>query len=159
MHIFTHTVCPIRSSRRPNSCRYYNRPYHHQPQQQRYERQVITKFIALLSIAQETPTCDETAALGNALATFNRRTKQFCYSLSYIGLSQEVEMFSHIHAPGDIGETGPVIFTLPTGANKAACVKVSNSADEESLMKDLWYFNVHSAECPGGELRGQILKL
>jgi CHRD domain len=96
-------------------------------------------------------------ALGNAIATYNRKTKVFCYKLSYAGLSQEVENASHIHAPADIGVAGPVLFTLPSGANKAACVNVT-ATGEESLYAERWYFNVHTKACPGGELRGQILK-
>jgi CHRD domain len=110
----------------------------------------------VLNTAQETPKCSKTGGLGNAIATYDPATMQFCYALSYSGLSQPIEMFSHIHAPGAIGVTGPVIITLPNTPNKAACVNVTK-ADEYTLFDELWYFNVHTSACPGGELRGQIL--
>jgi hypothetical protein len=115
-------------------------------------------FVAVLSAAQENPACAITSALGNAIATYDSETNEFCYKLSYIGLSQPEEAASHIHAPAAIGANGPVLFTLlQPGANKAGCVTVMTDEAEDSLLEELWYFNVHTEACGSGELRGQIL--
>jgi CHRD domain len=112
-----------------------------------------------LNTAQENPVCAQTGATGNAIATYDPATSQFCYALSYTGLSSLPEKFSHIHAPGQIGVNGPVLFTLPTTPNKMGCVTVTEE-QEDSLLANLWYFNIHSTPaCESGELRGQIIKI
>jgi hypothetical protein len=93
------------------------------------------------------------SALGNAIAT--EQDDNFCIKLSYDGLSGP-ELFSHIHGPAAIGETGPVIFTMALTTQKTQCFQLT-----KDQMKDvddkLWYFNIHSDMCPGGEIRGQII--
>jgi CHRD domain len=112
-----------------------------------------------LNTAQENPTCIATAATGNAIATYDRSTNSFCYSLSYVGLSVLPEKFSHIHGPAAIGANGSIIFTLPTASNKNGCVTMTEE-QEGWLLDNLLYFNVHSTVlCPMGELRGQIIKI
>jgi hypothetical protein len=111
-------------------------------------------YFALISAAQEVPGC-MSSALGNAITTV--QDDKFCIKLSYDGLSGP-ELFSHVHGPAAIGETGPVIFTLNTSTQKTQCFKLT-SQEMKDLDDDLWYFNVHSEACEGGEIRGQILTL
>jgi CHRD domain len=117
------------------------------------------KFISLLNTAQETVLCNSTGASGQAVITYDSMTMQFCYWLSHNGLSQAVETALHIHSPAPIGVAGPILFNMTPGMNQIACITVSKEADEASLFDDLWYINVHTDRCPGGELRGQILKV
>jgi hypothetical protein len=112
-------------------------------------------YFALMSAAQEVPGC-MSSALGNAIATV--QDDEFCIRLSYDGLSGP-ELSSHVHGPAAIGETGLVIFTLDTSTQKTQCFGGLTSKEMKDLDDDLWYFNVHSEACPGGEIRGQILTL
>jgi Ca2+-binding RTX toxin-like protein len=79
--------------------------------------------------------------------------------LSFSGLSSANTM-SHIHGPAAVGVNGPVLFDLG-GSNATSgqlgpqqfLVTPQQVAD---LKQGLWYFNVHSANHPAGEVRGQI---
>jgi hypothetical protein len=110
-------------------------------------------YFALLSAAQEVPGCMSTA-LGNAVATVDG--DQFCIRLSYDGLSGP-ELFSHVHGPAAIGETGPVVFTMDMTTQKTQCFTLSKD-NMKAIENEEYYFNVHSDMCPGGEIRGQILE-
>jgi hypothetical protein len=109
-------------------------------------------YFSLISAAQEVPGC-MSSALGNAIATVEG--DQFCIKLNYDGLSGP-ELFSHVHGPATFGETGPVIFTLDTSTQKTQCFTLTGD-NKMNLDNELYYFNVHSDMCPGGEIRGQIL--
>jgi hypothetical protein len=110
-------------------------------------------YFSLLSAAQEVPGCTS-SALGNAVATVDG--DQFCIRLSYDGLSGP-ELFSHVHGPAAIGETGPVVFTMDMSTQKTQCFTLSED-NMNAIENELYYFNVHSEMCPGGEIRGQILE-
>jgi hypothetical protein len=112
-------------------------------------------YFALISAAQAEPGC-MSSALGNAIATV--QDDEFCIKLSYDGLSGP-ELFSHVHGPAAIGETGPVIFTLDAPTQKMQCFDLTSEEDYDDLDDGLWYFNIHSEKCPSGEIRGQILPL
>lgn len=113
-------------------------------------------YTAILSGAQNG--CYKSEALGNAVLTL--RDSRLCINLAYTGLSSK-EAASHIHGPAKVGvnSVADVIFTLSGGAVKTPatgdCFTLTN-AQEKDLMKGLWYFNVHTAACPNGEIRGQI---
>jgi hypothetical protein len=109
-------------------------------------------YTAFISAAQEVPAC-MSSALGYGIATVEDH--EFCIKLSYDGLSG-LELFSHVHGPAAVGETGPVIFTLDTSTEKKQCFMLT-SDQMKDLDDELWYFNIHSDKCPGGEIRGQIL--
>ena len=111
-------------------------------------------YFALISAAQEVPGCIS-SALGNAVATVDG--DQFCIKLSYDGLSGP-EIFSHVHGPAAIGETGPVVFTMALTTQKTQCFTLTKD-NKKNLEDEEYYFNIHSDMCPGGEIRGQILPL
>jgi hypothetical protein len=111
-------------------------------------------YYSVISAAQEVPGCTS-SALGNAVATV--QDDNFCIRLSYDGLSGP-ELFSHVHGPAAIGETGPVIFTMVLSTQKIQCFTLTED-NKKNLEDELYYFNIHSDMCPGGEIRGQILPL
>ena len=112
-------------------------------------------YFSVISAAQGVPGCTS-SALGNAIATV--QDGNLCVKLSYDGLSGP-ELFSHVHGPAAIGETGPVIFTLDAPTQKMQCFDLTSEEDYDDLDDGLWYFNIHSEKCPSGEIRGQILPL
>jgi hypothetical protein len=109
-------------------------------------------YYSVISAAQEVPGCTS-SALGNAIATV--QDGNLCIKLSYDGLSGP-ELFSHIHGPAAIGETAPVIFTMALTTQKTQCFELTKDQMKE-LDDKLWYFNIHSDMCPGGEIRCQII--
>jgi len=66
---------------------------------------------------------------------------------------------AHIHE-GAVGVAGPVIFPLTEttpGSGKWGTSVVLTDAQLATLKAGGYYFNVHSAAFPDGEIRGQIL--
>ena len=63
---------------------------------------------------------------------------------------------AHFHGPAAPGvPAGVQVGTTTTNPN-AASTSIS-SAQGSDLLAELWYLNVHSSSCGGGELRGQLL--
>ena len=87
-------------------------------------------------------------------AEIDLTTGEICYSFS----AEDVEMTAaHIHK-GREGESGPPVMTLElTGERGQKCEEV-----EVSLAKSIgnkprnYYVNLHTAEFPGGAIRGQL---
>lgn len=95
---------------------------------------------------------------GSATITVDAATKQVCYDITVTGIADATA--SHIHK-GAAGEAGPVVVGLDTdgfsGSTKA-CV----TADDAAVVADIlanpanYYVNVHTADFPGGAVRGQL---
>ena len=113
-------------------------------------------YFALVSAAQEDTGCIS-SALGDVIATV--RDNLFCIKFpSYVGLSGP-ELVSHVHGPAAVGETGPVIFTMDTSADKTQCFELTKDQIID-LDDELWYITIHSSEMyHNGAIRGQILPL
>jgi Cu/Zn superoxide dismutase len=119
-----------------------------------------TTFTGTLSGAQEVPANSSTAT-GFGRVTLNAAETQITVSVNYnnLGSSQTV---AHIHR-GAVGTNGPVIFDLdpapPQGGTSGTFTTLTFSvtpAQVADLKAGLYYFNVHSTNFPGGEIRGQI---
>lgn len=119
-----------------------------------YTPPVMDIYTSLLSPANEVPFCEAAnPALGNALLTYDGTS--LCAHVTYDGLTGP-ELFSHIHGPAPIGQTGPVLFTLSTGQIKRDCFALTTE-EQAHLEAGMLYFNVHTDACQPGEIRGQIL--
>lgn len=62
----------------------------------------------------------------------------------------------HFHAPARKGETADPIFVLDTGTSISG-KRVLTEEHATHLISGLFYINIHSAEHPAGEIRGQVL--
>jgi CHRD domain-containing protein len=118
-------------------------------------------FTAVLNSGQEPPpNTNESKALGVAFVTFNADTGELCFSISYedFNLTSE-ETNAHFHAPAPPGVNAPVLVQLPTpGSPKNGCVTPPLTDEQRrDLFRGLWYINIHTANNPGGEIRGQVL--
>jgi outer membrane lipoprotein SlyB len=113
-------------------------------------------FTANLTGAAETPATDS-AGTGTVTATLNTTTKAFDYSAVYSGLSGPATM-AHFHGPAAVGAKGPPV--VPVMGNVASPIKgtaVLTDVQITDLEAGMWYFNVHTAAHPGGEVRGQVV--
>lgn len=130
--------------------------FHHSPLHTIFSQE----YISVLNAAQENTACTS-AALGNAVATYDPASSMLCIKLSYSGLSG-TETVSHIHGPAAIGADSGVqvnIGTLISSATqKTGCVTIT-AEQAVDLYNNMYYFNVHSSLCPAGEIRGQILRV
>jgi hypothetical protein len=128
-------------------------------------RAQLVTFETHLSGSQEVPPTPS-AATGFGTATLDEGTDLFTFNYSFSGLSS-LSTASHIHAPGPVGVSAPVIipFGLAQGlvlGNTFGSVSFSGVLDPlqaSELLAGQFYVNVHSVTFPGGEIRGQIVEV
>ena len=111
---------------------------------------------AELSGAAEVP-ANDSAGTGTLEATYDTETMLFTWTVTYEGLTGDATA-AHFHGPAAADATaGPVI---PIEGDLASPIEGSATLTEEQatqLQDGLWYFNVHTAEYPDGEIRGQVM--
>ena len=110
---------------------------------------------AELSGAAEVP-ANDSAGTGTLEATYDTETMLFTWTVTYEGLTGDATA-AHFHGPAEAdANAGPVI---PIEGDLASPIEGSATLTEEQatqLQDGLWYFNVHTAEYPDGEIRGQV---
>jgi hypothetical protein len=116
-------------------------------------------YSTTLSGAQEVPPNASTAT-GLATGTYDTVTNIITLNLSWSGLIGGPAAAAHYHAPALPGVNAGVIQAL-TAFPAAVSGTYSNSfvfsdANETNLLNGLVYLNIHNAQFPGGEIRGQI---
>ena len=123
-----------------------------------------TSFTAYLSGTSEVP-ANASLGKGFGTVTLNDAETTITVSLSYgsaaVPLTSNV-VAGHIHGPAAVGVNAPVLFNLnPAGGAAFGSVPSTSiavtAAQVASLKAGLFYFNIHTANNTGGEIRGQIL--
>jgi hypothetical protein len=112
-------------------------------------------FEATLNGISETPP-NSSAATGYAVLTFNTETKIFTIVVYYSGMTA---IASHIHK-GEAGVSGAEVFGFPNPLTSPIRYTSAplDAGQEADLYANLYYINIHSAEYPAGEIRGQLIK-
>ncbi|MEM5295310.1 CHRD domain-containing protein [Burkholderia sp. JPY481] len=91
-------------------------------------------------------------------ASFDTSTQSLQWTVTYEGLSGPVTA-AHFHGPAPVGQNAKV--QVPIEKNGLASpIKGTVKLTEQQvmdLMAGQWYFNVHTAQNPTGEIRGQVL--
>ena len=110
---------------------------------------------------QETPANNSTAT-GTFVGTYNDVTDSLIYTITFSGLGSNVTA-AHFHGFVPPGIAGPVIFfpvnpSFPTGVISGTLVDSVKltQGQEDSLKMGLIYFNIHTINFPGGEIRAQL---
>jgi hypothetical protein len=117
------------------------------------------KLITRLNGEAEVPTGDPNA---NGTASIKTRGSEVCYDLRWSGVEATA---SHIHraAPGTAGPIVVPFFAQDTavaGNSKSGCVKADSEVVAAIAAKPgNYYVNIHSADFPKGEIRGQLARL
>lgn len=110
---------------------------------------------AELSGTAEIP-ANDSAGTGTLEATYDTETMLFTWTVTYEGLTGDATA-AHFHGPAAADATaGPVV---PIEGDLASPIEGSATLTEEQatqLQDGLWYFNVHTAKYPDGEIRGQV---
>ena len=102
---------------------------------------------------QEAPNVITTAAIGNATLSLNRSARTISATITTDGM---VPTLAHIHA-AEAGSAGPVVFPMTVSGSTVTLAPTVLSTDQlATLDAGGFYFNVHSAANPAGEIRGQI---
>ncbi|KAA0231755.1 CHRD domain-containing protein [candidate division KSB1 bacterium] len=121
---------------------------------------VTIDFAANLDGSQENPPVT-TESAGVGTFTLNAGGDELVYNISVTGFSSAFQA-AHFHL-ADRGKNGPVVRGLAVTEN--AAVGVWKSTDAQPLTPDLvvellagqLYVNFHTANNPGGEIRGQVI--
>ena len=111
-------------------------------------------YFVNLSGAQEVPVNNSFAG-GVGTVLLNGAENQISVNLNFFLLSS-AQTAAHIHGAAHVGVNAPVLFNLGTGTISNQTFAIS-PAQVAQLKKGLMYFNVHTNNFPGGEIRGQIL--
>jgi hypothetical protein len=115
------------------------------------------EVVATLNGANEVPTNTSTAT-GSVTGTYNKDTKSLGLVVTWTGFTATN---AHIHK-GGAGVAGGVQVGLGAAPFTSPLTFTSTvaftQAQEDSLLGGLYYVNLHSAQFPGGEIRGQLNK-
>lgn len=115
----------------------------------------LATFTTQLTGMNEVPPVG-TPASGRVDAVLNTDTGLFRWRLTYSGLSGPATA-AHFHGPAPIGRNaGPSLSMtspLQSPSQGRATLSAAQTAD---LLAGRWYANVHTANNPGGEIRGQM---
>ena len=112
-------------------------------------------FRSTLSSAAEVP-ANASAGTGTLEASFDKASGVLRWKLTYSGLSGPATM-AHFHGPAMPGANAGVVVPLPSAASPAEGQATLTPAQAADLVGGRWYINVHTAQNPGGEIRGQVL--
>jgi hypothetical protein len=111
-------------------------------------------FAAGLKGSDEVP-ANDTTGKGRVSATLDTASKAFHYTVTYSGLTGPATM-AHFHGPANAGENAPPVITMKTLTSPIKGTETLTDAQITDLRAGKWYFNVHTAGHPSGELRGQL---
>jgi hypothetical protein len=111
-----------------------------------------------LKASAEVPPKDS-AGTGTLTATLNTETNEFTYHIEFSGLSGPA-VAAHFHGPAAEGVNAkPQLPIKGSPVTSPIDGKATLTAEQaKDLVAGKWYFNLHTAANPGGEIRGQILK-
>ena len=112
---------------------------------------------AMLTGTEEVPPNDSPGT-GSLQATYDSESNVLNYTVTYSGLTGDVTA-AHFHGPADPGENAPP--AVPVEGSLASPISGTatlTDAQEAELLGGQWYFNLHTAQHPDGELRGQVLQ-
>jgi hypothetical protein len=113
------------------------------------------RFTAAMTAEEEVPEPGPAGGRGTAEVIVDEAEEQLCYVLAYEGIGEPTA--AHVHRGGP-GTAGPVVvdFAFDENGNEA-CIEADRPA-LRSILDDPagHYVNVHTADHPGGAIRGQL---
>ncbi|MGH7946524.1 MAG: CHRD domain-containing protein, partial [Opitutaceae bacterium] len=122
----------------------------------------IVEFRATINQAQENPPTGAPGT-GTAVMFYDVGTNTFDLVVTISGMTNTASA-SHIHEAAS-GTNGPVatnlgaeaVYTRTGNALNATFRDVRHMGDARRLLRGEAYYNIHSGQFPGGEVRGQLI--
>ena len=116
----------------------------------------LATFTTRLAGSNEVPPVSSMAT-GTVDAVLDRNTLLFRWKMDYTNLSGPATV-AHFHGPAAIGaNAAPALTMAPPLAESYSGSATLTAAQAADLLAGRWYFNVHTAANPGGEIRGQVI--
>ncbi|RYX95003.1 MAG: CHRD domain-containing protein [Comamonadaceae bacterium] len=119
--------------------------------------QTTTIFETTLSSANEVPPVSGYGT-GRVEATWKPSNMTLSYRVTFSGLSG-APTAAHFHGPAMPGENAGVSLPVTVGTPELGTIQgeaVLTQAQADDLAAGRWYFNIHTAANPNGEVRGQM---
>jgi hypothetical protein len=116
-------------------------------------------FTVYLNGAQEVP-ATATGATGRGRIVLDTTTNMITFTITFTGLSS-AQTLSHIHSPAPIGVSTGVTVNFGTVGGTSGTISGTAAVTATiigHMRSGQAYVNIHSANFPGGEIRGQIAK-
>ena len=113
-------------------------------------------FGATLNGGQEVPPTSSTAT-GTYTANYNRVTRVLSYTVAYQGFTPTMGHIHSVTATTAEGNNGPV--SIPFQGSLASPISGTvalSQAQQDEMYARRTYVNLHSAQFPNGEIRGNI---
>ncbi len=108
--------------------------------------------------AQEVPAVN-TPGTGTLSGSYDTTSRSLIYTISWTGISGDATV-AHFHGPASPGENAPpmqdITITSNGTAGTAADTVTASAELHAALIAGRVYYNVHTADFPGGEIRGQV---
>lgn len=120
----------------------------------------IIHFKATLTPQAEVPAVANSKGKGAMQARFDTKTKHLTWQSEQSGLSGPALM-AHFHGPASSAQNADVQIPVPAdqlGHKGKGDAKLTDEQAKQ-LMEGHWYFNYHTKLNPGGEIRGQVLRV
>jgi hypothetical protein len=120
-------------------------------------RAETVRFHATMNGQSEVPP-KTTSGAGTVDATFDTATKKLDYHAAWQGLSGPATA-AHFHGPAAPGANAGVVVPWannPTSPFTGTATLTDQQATD--LLAGHWYANVHTAQNPPGEIRGQLTR-
>jgi hypothetical protein len=111
-----------------------------------------------LKASAEVPPKDSSGK-GTLTATLDTDTGELKYHVEYSGLTGPV-VAAHFHGPAAEGANAKPQVPIKTSPIASPIDGSATITPEQAkdLVDGKWYFNLHTAANPGGEIRGQVVK-
>jgi len=120
---------------------------------------LVIPFAVYLDAASEVPPVTNPAASG--IGTLSLEGSNLTYHITFSGLSAPASA-AHIHGPGSPTNTAGVLvgLSVPSATEGTMSGTVTLTAAQiANIVNGQTYVNIHTANNPGGEIRGQITPL
>jgi hypothetical protein len=111
-------------------------------------------FGASLAGSHEVPAVASNGS-GEAEVRFDARGSLLTWTVSYSGLSGPVTA-AHLHGPAGPGQNAPPVVPIQPSASPLRGQLRLTPEQYTQLSSGQWYINIHTAQHPNGEVRGQL---
>ena len=118
-------------------------------------RAEMMMYKATMNGASESP-ATSSPGTGSVDATYDSATKKLSWKGTYSGLTGPATA-AHFHGPAEPGKNAGVAVPAPAATSPFEGSATLTDAQATALTSGMFYFNVHTAANPGGEIRGQVM--